>query len=146
MNAKLIASAVVVFLAAGCAVGAGRIVDASVGTDFSLRPGETARAPAEEIEISFLAVTSDSRCGKGDTCVWAGDAELQISVRIRGKNFGEYMLHTNERRGSVASFDTFHVRLLSLAPPAIAGKAIKPDEYVANLRIARGTGGNDAVF
>lgn len=146
MISKLFASAAVVFLATGCAVGVDASVDTSMDANFSLRIGETARVQAEQIEITFLAVTSDSRCGKGEVCVWAGDAELRIAARIRDKDFGEYTLHTNEREGSVASFGAFHVQLLALAPPAIAGRVIAPDEYVANLRIARGYAGNDGVL
>lgn len=138
MKPQICTTVMAIVLAAGCAVGADTRVEASLDANFTLRVGETARVSTEEIEITFLSVNSDSRCAKGETCIWEGDAELQISVSIRGKDFGEYTLHTNEREGWVASFGAFHVRLLSLSPAAI-------ERYVASMRVAKGYAGNDGI-
>lgn len=145
-KASRLIAVVGVVLGAGCAIGAEDPVDTTMDSDFTLRVGQTARVSSEDIEITFLSVASDSRCPKGEMCVWAGDAVLQISVRFRGQEFGQYELHTNEREGAAASFGEFHVRLVALSPAAIAEKTIAANEYVALLRVARGYAGKDGVY
>lgn len=140
------ASAISLLAAVGCAVGADHAVETSLNESFQLRVGESALVQPENIEVSFVAVTSDSRCGKGETCIWAGDGVVQINVQVNGVDLGYHEVHSNEREGNAASFGEFNIRLVSLLPPAIAGTAIRQEEYVAVLRLARGFAGNDGVY
>lgn len=139
------ASVISLLTAVGCAIGADNAVETSLDESFQLRVGESALVQPENIELNFLAVASDSRCGKGESCIWAGDGVVQISVQVNGVDLGQHEVHSNEREGSAASFGEFHVRLVSLLPPAVAGTTIRQDEYVAVLRIARGYAGNDGL-
>jgi hypothetical protein len=139
-------AAIGIVLAAGCANGVDAPIETSLDTDFQLHIGETARVLPENIEVSFLEVYADSRCGKGETCVWAGDAALRIKVRINGEESGQYELHSNEREGATASFGDYHIRLVALLPPAISGRAIPPDRYVAVLKIGQGFVGDKNIY
>jgi hypothetical protein len=42
--------------------------------EFTLKVGETGKAPREQLQVDFISVADDSRCPKGVTCVWAGNA------------------------------------------------------------------------
>jgi hypothetical protein len=143
---RIAIAAIGIALAAGCANGADAPIETSLDTDFQLHIGETAIILPENIEVSFLEVYADSRCGKGETCVWAGDAALRVNVRINGEESGQYELHSNEREGATASFGEYHIRLLELLPPAISGRAIPPDRYVAVLKIGQGFVGDKNIY
>jgi len=58
-----------IFLAAACVVGADAVIETSLEANFQLHVGETAIVLPENIQVSLLAVSSDSRCGKGETCI-----------------------------------------------------------------------------
>ena len=45
---------------------------------FKVPLGET--ATVNDIKIEFLEVVEDSRCPKGTTCVWAGQAKIKLWV------------------------------------------------------------------
>lgn len=139
-------SAISLLLAVGCADGADDAIETMLDESFQLKVGESAVVLPENVKVTFLAVTSDSRCGKGETCVWAGDGVVQVSVQENGINLGQYEIHANEREGSTASFGDFNIHLISLLPPAVSGRVIQQDEYVAVMRIARGFAGNNGVF
>lgn len=145
MRCVSVVSAFCLILAVGCAVATDQEIEASLDETFELAVGDSALISPENIAVTFLAVTADSRCGKGDTCVWAGDGVVQIRVQVNGIDQGKYEVHSNPREGSAASFDSFNIRLVSLLPQAVAGTVIAQDEYVAVLRIARGFAGNDGV-
>ena len=72
------------FVASGCGASADNAFGASLDEDFQLRIGQSAVISAANMEIGFEAVTSDSRCGKGEQCVWEGDATVRIWLRIDG--------------------------------------------------------------
>jgi len=139
-------SAISLLFAVGCAVATSNKIEVSLDESFQLKVGESALISPENIAVTFLAVTADSRCGKGETCIWAGDGVVQISVHLNGVDLGKYEVHSNPREGSAASFDKFNIRLVSLLPPADAGTVIAQDEYVAVLRVGRGFAGNDGVY
>ena len=133
-------------LNASCAASADTRTEAELDAQFRLTPGQSAFVLPEQIEVRFVSVTADSRCGKGETCVWEGDATVQVTVARNGADIGRFELHTAARMGNTASFDGYHVRLVALMPPAISGRAIAADQYVAVLQIARGYAGNDGLY
>lgn len=139
-------AAISIVLAAGCANGADAPIETSLDAPFQIHIGESALVLPENIEVTLLEVYADSRCGKGETCVWAGDAALRVNVGIKGEESGQYELHTNEREGATASFGEYHIRLVELLPPAISGKTIPADEYVAVMRVARGFAENSGIY
>jgi hypothetical protein len=55
-------------------------IEASFGQELVLSIGQTAVFENKDLKIKFVSVTSDSRCPKGVTCVWAGEAKCQILI------------------------------------------------------------------
>lgn len=57
--------------------------EVSIGQEFSLQIGESASIRGEELQISFLEVTEDSRCPKDVTCVWEGRVSCMVEITYR---------------------------------------------------------------
>jgi hypothetical protein len=55
-------------------------IEASFGQELVLSIGQTAVFENKDLKIKFVSVVSDSRCPKGVTCVWAGEAKCQILI------------------------------------------------------------------
>lgn len=55
-----------------------------LGTPFLLAPGEQYNCLDCDVSVSFTKVVSDSRCPLDVDCVWAGMAEVEVSVEIEG--------------------------------------------------------------
>ena len=109
---------------------------------FSLRVGESAVVEAEALELGFQGVPNDSRCPKGDKCIWEGDAAVQVWVRRASEAKEQRELHTSARGPADAGFKAWTIRLVALDPYPISGMAIRQADYVATLevdtRISRG--------
>lgn len=87
------------------------------------------------IKIKFLDVLDDSRCPKGQTCVWAGNAKVKIQV-FSGRRASVFEINTN-LSPQIATIGGYEIKLDSLEPrPDTAGK---PDKglYVAVFVIRR---------
>jgi len=106
---------------------------------FSLRVGESAQARAGILRVGFEGVTADSRCPKGEHCVWAGDATARIWLQ-RGSGPAETRdLHTAPGAAQRASAFDHEVQLVRLEPYPSAGQAVAKGDYVATLRLSRGS-------
>lgn len=122
----------------GCTASADVAIRASLDSDIQLRVGQSMLVSPENIEITFVSVTTDSRCGKGEVCVWQGDAVVRIQLQREGAEKVERDLHTASRESNAVDFTDHSIRLVALFPPAISGRVISPNEYVATLRVERG--------
>jgi hypothetical protein len=121
-------------------------VEATLEADFQLRVGQSALVSSENIAVEFTAVTSDSRCGKGEVCIWEGDATVRIWLQVNGGIREECELHTASREPDAANFGDYSIRLVALIPPPISGRVIEANEYVAKLRVIRGSFGEQNVY
>ena len=90
------------------------------------------------LEIGFEAVTADSRCAKGETCVWEGDATVRVSLRHADRAKEERDLHTSPRTPDAADYAGWSIRLVTLDPFPVTGHTIPQADYVATLRVTRG--------
>ena len=63
--------------------------------EFKLKIGESAEMPREGLKIEFDSVTEDSRCPKGVTCVWAGNAKILLKVKKDAAKPANVELNTN---------------------------------------------------
>ena len=130
---------------AGCAAtpaapqGATRgAAPAPAATEIRLQAGQSTRVDAASLEIAFACVTADSRCAKGETCIWEGSATVQLTV-TGAEGAQQLVLHTAARSGpSAAAYGEWAIRLVALEPFPVVGREIAPDAYVATLGIQRG--------
>ncbi len=135
-----------VIFASGCAASADNTFQASLDDDFRLQIGQSALVATIGLEVGFQAVTADSRCGKGETCVWEGDATVRVWLQMDGGAKEERELHTGSRMPTAVDFANFSIGLVALHPAPVSGRAIEPTEYVATLRVVRGVFGGQVVY
>ena len=111
-------------------------VQATAGSTFRLRPGQTAAVGGGQILVAFRGVKSDSRCPAGVNCVWAGDAEVILGVATEGGSWSWTSLHTGvEPRGFAAH--GYRIRLVDVEPGATANSPISSDRYRALLEVLK---------
>lgn len=102
-----------------------------------VRLGQTALIEPAGLTVTLLAIDSDSRCPKGETCVWEGSATIRLSV-TGGTGSQELVLHTSRRAGpDSAIYDGWKIELTALEPYPVTGRTFAQDEYVATLRATK---------
>jgi hypothetical protein len=116
---------------------------AEPGQAFSLRVGEFARTEGGAWEIGFEGVSADSRCPKGEQCIWAGDATVRVWLKKAGGTRVTSELHTapNAPNAGEPRIDQRVVRVVGLDPPARAGRSIAQRDYVVTLALEREASG-----
>jgi hypothetical protein len=108
------------------------------GAELRLAAGQSTRVDAASLAIAFKGVAADSRCAKGETCIWEGSATVQLTV-TGNEGARDLELHTAARAGpDSAAYGGWTIRLVTLEPVPISGREIAPDSYVVTLGIERG--------
>jgi hypothetical protein len=107
-------------------------VVADPGTDFDLAVGKTAALKGTDYRITFSRVTEDSRCPVDVTCVWAGNARIELRISRNGAPdiIGIVSLTPPDTEVVV---DDLKIRFVSLAPAARQSEPPASRAYVARL-------------
>src|SRR5262245_14867909 len=119
----------------GCASRAGAAPRAITPDEVRIGVGQSLTRGG--LEIRFDSVASDSRCPKGETCVWEGDANVVLAVHEQGEPATPLELHTSAKGPAESTHRGWTMRLVSLEPYPRTGRAMDPAAYVATLMIAR---------
>lgn len=102
-----------------------------------LRVGTSAPVPGTGATLTFVRVRDDSRCPTGVTCIWEGDAVVELRLQDRAGEALTVELHANPRFERQASALGVTISLERLDPYPDAGEPIAPDSYRLTLAIAR---------
>jgi hypothetical protein len=105
-------------------------IGVALGSEFTLKPGETARIDSTDLGVFFFGVLSDSRCPANAICVQAGDAVVALRVGT-----AEVELRSNtvpERTVGI-----YKVRVVKLEPYPFSTQPIPPADYRASLVVTR---------
>jgi hypothetical protein len=138
--------------AGGCAAAANGTMPASGGAadtlpaksaDLRLELEKSAVVEGGALEVTFSEVVADSRCPKGETCIWEGEAIVRLALRS-GDESGEVELHTSSRGPGTGGFAGWVIELVSLEPHPVAGKPAAT-AYIAALRVSRGDAAGNAT-
>ena len=130
-------------VAAGCAANSANEARPALAATFQLRVGQSTAMAGVPLAVGFDAVIADSRCAKGEACVWEGDAIIRVWLQGAGGVREQRELHTASRQPRAVSFEGYGLRLVALAPYRISGRTIPPAAYVATLMVTPGTGAED---
>ncbi|MBU1178144.1 hypothetical protein KJ903_02900 [Patescibacteria group bacterium] len=109
----------------------------SLGEEFQLKMNESVIVESEQIKITFLEVTSDSRCPVDVNCVWSGEATIKINVEKAENDLGDYSISTipNEIARSVVRMDLYEIDLMDIKPARKSDEEIKASDYEITLKI-----------
>lgn len=110
-----------------------------LGKAFHLRAGQFAQTREAGLRVGFEGATSDSRCPKGEQCVWAGDATVRVWLQQGLGPKEPRELRAASGAAQVASALGHDLRLVRLDPYPLAGKAIASSDYVVTLTLSRST-------
>lgn len=110
----------------------------------SISVGETYRY--EDLRITFLEVTNDSRCPINAKCISEGDAEILLRVKAGAGPAKNHRLHTHRKPrrqiipinypdGMVGIPKSYQLSIAELSPLPTAGKKTKPSDYRLTLAI-----------
>ena len=112
---------------------------------FELRMGEETQA-GDDLTVRFAAVIGDSRCPSDVTCIWEGDAEIEVVV-ARGEDRRSLELHTHggEAYPSPAAAFGCTLELQQLDPYPVSTEEIAPEDYVATLQVKIGGTPENAI-
>lgn len=107
-------------------------INAPLDSEFNLKIGESANIDSK-FQITFLNVTSDSRCPADVVCIWQGEVSVKLNVTKDGK-ISDHTLTLGENENlETKTFDKYFIRLLKVEPYPFSSNPIKSSEYVATL-------------
>jgi len=135
MRGKLCLALLVI---AATLAGCGRDgLQAQLGKEAVLSPGQRVTIIGEDLTIKFIDVSHDSRCPRGVQCVWAGEAKCEVEITSGGTTIE---LTLTERgltdRGST-EIPQGHVLAFHITPYPEPGKSIAPEQYRLHLTVTR---------
>ena len=112
-------------------------IEAFLGSQFTLSPGQSARIESESMIIKFIGETQDSRCPTGVECIRAGDVSCNVEITKDGiKN----PITLTDSAGSGATegytFQNYKI-LFSVSPYPEAGKTIAKNDYRLSLTVTK---------
>jgi len=95
----------------------------------------------DDVDIKFVEVVTDSRCPKGVSCVWAGEAKVLVDIFKSGKKIEqkEIVFNTSnkylDKLANIFASETLNISSYTLSPYPEYGKKIKIEEYYLQLDI-----------
>jgi hypothetical protein len=108
-----------------------------VETEFALAPGQTASFAALGLTVRFDRVSNDSRCPRGATCVWAGNAAVLVTLQRAGA--AAYAVTLNSYSNPKSAKDGNEtVTLVGLLGQPDVNRPIVSSEYRARLVVRSG--------
>jgi hypothetical protein len=126
-----IVSAGVLLMASPSCAGVETSVSAEPGASFTLAPGQTAAVKGADARITFKQVREDSRCPVDVTCVWEGDAKIDIVVSRNGVPDDTRILSIT--KSNEVRVGNLRIRFVSLAPVPRQADANVPRKYLAEF-------------
>ena len=106
--------------------------DVTLNVEFELAPAQTASVAGTDLAVRLDSVVADSRCPMGVTCVWAGDANIHLSL-VRGKRAPTpAVIHVTTSPKSAVNGSGI-IEFVSLDPVSREQTPIKPSDYRVRL-------------
>jgi hypothetical protein len=106
-----------------------------LGQPFDLKAG-TSAVLADGLRLTFDRVRADSRCPLDALCIQAGEAIVVLTLSQSAAGQVEQELRTTPAF-SEASYLSYVIKLVALAPYPRSTQQIRPEDYVATLTVDR---------
>jgi len=107
------------------------------GQPFDLQVGTSAATADGALRIRFERVVADSRCPSDVTCVWAGEAVIELSLWIGGSDAETVQLHSAGNPPNQVTRAGYGIRLTAVAPYPRSTVRLKPSDYRITLLASR---------
>lgn len=117
--------------------GCSSSLKASLDSQFTLAPGQSARIASEGMDIKFIGETQDSRCPTGVDCFWAGQVICNVELTKDG-NKNLVTLTESAGSGLVTGYTFQNYKIIfSVSPYPVAGKTIAKSDYRLSLTVRK---------
>jgi hypothetical protein len=113
------------------------IIEANLDSEFVLQINQSAEIKSEDIKITFLNVTSDSRCPSDVTCIWQGQAGIELDVQKGEVESTVSLSIGGDSSPEESIFNSYLIQLVDLSPYPISTKNIQPEDYTATIKITK---------
>jgi len=112
-------------------------VEASLDSEFVLQINQSAQIKSEDISVTFLNVTSDSRCPSDVTCIWQGQAAIELDVQKGGLESTVSLSIGGDSSPEESIFDSYMIQLVDISPYPVSTTTIQPQDYAAKIKITK---------
>ena len=102
------------------------------GVSFTLAPGQAATVRRADTRITFREVREDSRCPVDVTCVWAGDAKVEVTIARSGAPTETRTLSITPPDNE-AQVGNLRIRFVGLTPIPRQADGDVPRNYLAEF-------------
>jgi hypothetical protein len=110
----------------------------SLNQRFTIKVGQEVTIPEEGLNLSILSVSEDSRCPEDAACVWEGNAKVSLNITKAGQTPTTIELNTSPLVGPPEkTYQTYTVKLTSLAPNNKTGQTINSSDYIVSLVVTQ---------
>lgn len=124
----------------GCDGNTGPVIDEpfegiiTAPQELTLAYGEEKSVGGSVLAVSFARVVEDSRCPVDVVCVWAGNALVELGIRVgMGPTFPLQLNTTLEPRST--DWNGIQVTLIELLPQPREGDPPRPESYTVRIRL-----------
>lgn len=117
------------------AQGSDQITLPQLNSPIQLHLNESTFLESESLQITINHI-NDSRCPSDVTCVWEGEAKVQLRLTHNEQISGNFTVSTLKNSNSV-SFDNYLISLLSVEPYPVSTKNISADDYVITVLVSK---------
>lgn len=110
----------------------------SLNQQFTVKVGQEVRIPEEGLILTLHSVSEDSRCPEDTACISEGNAKVSINITKTGQTSTSIELNTSPAVGPAEkTYQTYTVKLTSLAPNNKSGQTINSSDYIASLLVTK---------
>ena len=102
------------------------------GVSFALAPGQTAEVKRADTRVTFRQVRQDSRCPVDVTCVWEGNAEVEVIISRTGAANETRILSLKAPNNEV-QVGTLRIKFVGLTPVPRQADGNTPKNYLAEF-------------
>lgn len=113
-----------------------RVIKASLGNEFSVAIGQTAKISDDYLEIKLTDVINDSRCPQGVTCVWAGEVTCVLDITLNGKTESYQLVVSGAGSVGGKTYQNYHL-YGNVEPYPKQGVAITKTDYRMKMTVRK---------
>lgn len=110
----------------------------TLNQQFTVKVGQEVIFPEEGLSLALHAVSEDSRCPEDAACIWEGNAKVSVDMTKTGQTTSAIELNTSPIVGPAEkTYQTYTVKLTSLAPNNKSGQTINSNDYIASFFVTK---------
>lgn len=106
-----------------------------LGVPFEMAPGQTFQRAGGDLTITFNGISEDSRCPRGVSCVWAGQAIARFRLEADTSREIQLVMQDGQPRLAVTEALGHVFTLQEVNPYPESGKKIGEGEYRVVVKV-----------